>query len=210
MHCPHTPPHLRAAQRVARAASEPGKHAVSSMQSASEVAHVEMQHMRAVWVSAEHQCAVWCNQVAAAVGSAVVHAAATLLAASDRMAEADADQPVLASVAEARLVEVRRVVADLHQDWAGPAPAAAAASATADAAMSDGSESASWEDVEVSEVVGMPWCSKVPQAASQCAATCSNAPSTSHACPAACLRLQAIPTGQYSAYTTLAPAVLID
>lgn len=125
--------------------------------------------MRAVWVSAEHQCAVWCNQVAAALGSAVVQTTGHFLELSDHMRAAAAAGAVQASEAVAWQEEVCHVVSDLRQAWSGlpGAEGAVGGNPTGDAAARG-----SWENVEVSELVGTPQCFKVPQAASQCVAMC--------------------------------------
>lgn len=140
-----------------------------AMQGAVAVAHVEMQRMRGVWVSTEHQCAVWCNQVAAVLGSAVAQTTAHLLELAGRARKAGAAGAVVAFEVMAGLKELRRVVSDLREEWTGlPGERAApGGNATGDAALHGW-----WEHVEVSELVGAVQCFKVPQAASQCVAMC--------------------------------------
>lgn len=41
--------------------------------------HVNMAAMEGVWVSAEHQCAIWCNQLASKIGSMIVDESQQLL-----------------------------------------------------------------------------------------------------------------------------------
>ena len=54
--------------------------------------HVDMTAMEGVWVSSEHQCAIWCNQLASKLGSMIVEQSQQLLSSLRSHVQASASR----------------------------------------------------------------------------------------------------------------------
>ena len=52
--------------------------------------HVDMAAMEGVWVSAEHQCAIWCNQLASKLGAMIAEESQLLLSSLQSHAQTNA------------------------------------------------------------------------------------------------------------------------
>lgn len=142
-------------------------------QGARAAAHVATQDMRAVWVSAEHQCAVWCNQVAAALGSAIITASEQLLQFADSMAiDTDAGAgPSTATVAQCQEA-VAGAAAALQAAWspeAGRGWQQGYETRARDGELGD----AFWAALPSADLGDAVSCLQAPQAASLCELCCS-------------------------------------
>eukprot|EP00892_Ulva_mutabilis_P005156 jgi/Ulvmu1/3011/UM015_0051.1 len=130
------------------------------------MAHVSTQDMRGVWVSTEHQCAVWCNQVAAALGSAVVSSTAQLLQSADTMVGTASGNAEPSASPQARAEqEMSSVAAGVLAAWTAHAPPGGRGEPSEGSIASEVGEQF-WSDVEVSDLVDAHLCVEVPPVSS--------------------------------------------
>jgi hypothetical protein len=102
-----------------------------------------MDEMEHVWVTAEHQCAIWCNQLASQIGGAIVRLSRELVAtmnATNQISE------VPARTAEAAQSSVMLAHRRFHQLWGPEKDAVTTSSVPPDSF---------WKDSKVSTLAGI-------------------------------------------------------